>query len=121
MYETIVVQIQSRKMNSSFIIFGLLILLVANQTCQGIYLKPHQVRAEVYEMAAKAMEKFKKAGAPEPELTKEEPEVNLVLPYNYDVDSNGNGVFDDEDQSQLKVFLAALGELTRKNGRPRFG
>lgn len=108
-------------MNPKYIVLALVILVVGNHTCQGIYLKPHQVRAEVFEMAAKAMEKFKKAGTPEPEPITEEPEVNLVLPYNYDIDSNGNGIYDDEDQNQLKTFLAALGELTRKNGRQRFG
>lgn len=112
-------------MNSPCFLFALLILLVGDQTCQAMYLRPQQVRAEMLEIAAKAVTNIKKSGVPEIETSDHtaapQQEVNLILPYSYDIDSNANGVFDEEDQNQLKIFLTALEDLARKNGRQRFG
>lgn len=106
---------------------ALIILSVGSLTSNAMFLKPHQVQAEMLELAAKAVNHIKKSEplqVPPHDLATVETDhqdINLILPYNYEIDSNANGIFDEDDQNQLKIFLTALENFARKNGRQRFG
>ena len=117
--------------NQVHLLIILLIFTSAQEITSGLYLRPNQVRAEMMEMAKQAVKHIKKSGQG-PDTVSDHVvgsessadqllDISLVLPYNYDIDTNANGIFDEEDQDQLKVFLTALGDLARKNGRQRFG
>ena len=80
------------------------------------------------EIAGQAVKQIKKTGiSSEIVVTNDQPpieagqEISFILPYNYEMDSNANGVFDEEDQNHLKIFLTALSDLVGKTGRQRFG
>lgn len=117
--------------NQAHLLIILLIFTSAQEITFGLYLRPNQVRAEMIEMAKEAVKNVKKSGqgsdtvsdhvVGSPSSANQLLDISLVLPYNYIIDSNANGIFDEEDQNQLKVFLTALSDLARKNGRQRFG
>ena len=117
--------------NQVHLLIILLIFTSTQKVTSGLYLRPNQVRVEMMEMAKQAVKHVKKSGpgsdtvsdhvVGSPSSADQLLDIDLVLPYNYDIDSNANGIFDEDDQNQLKVFLTALGDLARKNGRQRFG